>query len=274
MISIEARPTEARWRPSAFIRASAWLHGAAAVGAVAAPAAWPLWAGAVVLDHMVLTAAGLWPRSRLLGPNWVRLPSAAAARAEVALTIDDGPDPEVTPFVLDLLERHGARATFFCIGERVLRHPRLARDIVDRGHQIENHTMRHSHTFAFSGLGDLRGEIGAAQDAIAQVSGRRPVFFRAPAGLRNPLLQPALARLGLQLVAWTRRGFDTVTADPAVVSRRLLSGLAAGDILLLHDGNASRGRDGGPVAAAVLPAVLDAIGAAGLRTVTLSQALR
>src|SRR5262252_1409754 len=109
-----------RWSAPPALTASLGLHAVAAGAAVLMPDAiwWAL--GAIALNHVGLTAAGLWPRSRLLGPNWTRLPAAAAARAQFALTIDDGPDPQVTPRVLDLLEQHGARATFFCIAERAL----------------------------------------------------------------------------------------------------------------------------------------------------------
>lgn len=100
------------------------------------------------------------------------------------------------------------------------------------------------------------------------------MLFRAPAGLRSPLLDPVLARLGLRLVAWTRRGFDTRSADPATVSRRLMTGLQAGDILLLHDGSSARSPAGVPVIVAVLPALLEAVAAAGLRLVTLADALQ
>lgn len=272
MTSIDARQIDRRWRPSAFIQGSLWLHGAVALGAMAAPAAWPWWGGAVVLNHVALTAAGLWPRSRLLGPNWIRLPASAAARGEVALTLDDGPDPQVTPVVLDQLDAHNVKATFFCVGDKVARHSALAREMVRRGHDIENHTQRHRHSFAFSGWRGFESEIGAAQDAIAQAVGRQPEFFRAPAGLRNPFLQPVLSQFGLQLAAWTRRGFDTVTADPGVVSRRLLRDLGAGDILLLHDGNAAGAARDAPVVTRVLPGVLAAVQAAGLRPVTLRQA--
>src|SRR5580704_10739229 len=133
-------PPRGVYRPSALIRGSVALHLAAAAGLALRPALWPWALGAVVADHLALTAAGLVPRSRLLGANWTRLPAAAAARGEIAITIDDGPDPEVTPAVLALLERQGVRASFFCVGERVARFPQLARDIVARGHSIENHS--------------------------------------------------------------------------------------------------------------------------------------
>ena len=179
----------------------------------------------------------------------------------------------VTPQVLDILHRHGAKATFFCIGDKAARHPALCRDIVQRGHAIENHTQHHRHTFALLGLAALTREIHAAQTTLAAITGRTPVLFRAPAGIRSPLLDPVLSKLGLRLVAWTRRGFDTRTADAATVSRRLLRDLDPGAILLLHDGNSARSPHGVPVILEVLPAVLEAAAAAGLRAVTLAEAL-
>lgn len=106
-----AAPTP--WKMPPLLRATAAVHIGAAVGLASAPGAWPWWLGALALNHAVLTLAGLWPRSTVLGPNLTRLPAAAVARREVALTIDDGPDPDVTPAVLDLLDAAGAQATFF-----------------------------------------------------------------------------------------------------------------------------------------------------------------
>jgi peptidoglycan/xylan/chitin deacetylase (PgdA/CDA1 family) len=270
-----AAPAEAStpWSPTPLVRASVGVHVLAAGVAVAAPALWPWALGAVVANHALITAIGLWPRSRALGPNVVRLPAAAIARGEVALTIDDGPDPEVTPRVLDLLDAHGARATFFCIARRAEAHAALAREIVARGHSVQNHSDVHSHRFSLSGPRGFADEIGRAQVRLAAVTGERPTCFRAPAGLRNPFLDPVLHRLGLQLVSWTRRGFDTREGDAGRVLARLQRGLAAGDILLLHDGHAARGPDGRPVLLDVLPPLLQAIARAGLRTATLPQAL-
>lgn len=263
----------ARWRPTPLIAGSLGLHAAAPVALLAAPAAWPWVLGGLVANHMLLTACGLWPRSTWLGPNLLRLPDAAAARGEIAITLDDGPDPAVTPQVLRILAEHGARATFFCIGERVLAHPALAREIVAHGHTIENHSQRHRHTFSFLGMGGFRRELAAAQASIAQVTGRAPRFVRAPAGLRNPLFDPVLPGLGLRLASWTRRGFDTASGDAERVFHRLTRGLTAGDILLLHDGHAARTADGRPVVLAVLPRLLQTAAAAGLKPVTLDAAI-
>lgn len=262
-----------RWRPSPLLVASACVHAAAAGALVARPRAWPWVLAALLANHAALAAAGLWPRSRLLGPNWTRLPERAGQPPDVAITIDDGPDPAVTPRVLALLERFGARATFFCIGERVLRYPDLAQEIVRRGHLIENHSQHHRHNFSLLGPGGMTSEVSQAQESIFRVTGSSPRFFRAPAGLRNPFLDPVLNRLGLRLASWTRRGFDTVSADADAVFRRLAGPLEAGDILLLHDGHAARNGGGEPVILAVLPRLLDALRARELRCVTLRAAL-
>lgn len=266
--------TAARWRPSPLLVASAGVHGGAAATVLAQGQLWPWALGAVAANHALLTAAGLWPRSRLLGSNWTHLPAARArAGAWIALTLDDGPDPELTPRVLELLERHGARATFFCIGERVAAHPALARELIARGHTIENHSQRHLARFSLLGPRRLRAEIERAQQTIAAVTGAAPRFFRAPAGLRNPLLDPLLQRLGLQLASWTRRGFDTFERRPERVFAALSRHLAAGDILLLHDGRSAHTATGAPVVLEVLPRLLAAFAVAGLTPVTLREAL-
>jgi peptidoglycan/xylan/chitin deacetylase (PgdA/CDA1 family) len=229
--------------------------------------------GSVLANHLLLTAAGLWPKSKILGPNWTHLPSPFAAAGGVAITIDDGPDPMVTPHVLTLLDEYAAKATFFCIGERVAKHADLAREIVRRGHAVENHSQRHLHYFSILGPWGLAGEIERAQETIGTVTGERPRFFRAPAGLRNPFLDPVLARLDLHLASWTRRGFDTVNQSPDSVFGKVAGKVKGGDILLLHDGNAARTASGSPVILEVLPRLLETLALAKFTPVTLRSAL-
>lgn len=262
------------WFRSPLIKTSFALHAGALAGFVARPDFWPWALGAIAVNHVILTAAGLWPRSSLLGPNWVRLPVAAAERGEIAITIDDGPDPEVTPRVLDILDAHGAKASFFCIGVRALQHPELCREIVKRGHTVENHGQHHFLHFAMLGPKRMREEIQAAQDTLAEVTGVAPRFFRATAGLRNPFLDPILAGLDLHLASWTRRAFDSRNGDPDLVVAKLLDGLGSGDILLLHDGHAARTPAGEAVILEALPRVLGAVKSAGLHPVTLRSALQ
>jgi peptidoglycan/xylan/chitin deacetylase (PgdA/CDA1 family) len=261
------------WRPAPALRLSIALHGVMVVAVAVAPEAWLWGLGGVVINHLLLTGAGLWPRSTVLGPNLRRLPPAAVARRQVALTFDDGPDPETTPRVLDLLDAAGVRASFFCIGHRARAHPALVREIVARGHRVENHSDTHTWNFAIFGWRRLSEDVSGAQKTLSDLSGQRPRFFRPLCGLRSPLLDPLLARLDLRLASWTRRGFDAVERDPQRVIARLTNGLAAGDILLLHDGNAARTRDGEPVILAVLPQLLVTLREAGLQPVTLAEAV-
>lgn len=265
--------TDLRWQPTLLIRATLLLHALALTALGAAPGQWRWALAAVAANHALLVLLGLWPRSHALGPNWSELPAAASARREFALTIDDGPDPAVTPQLLDILDAYAARATFFCIADRATAHPQLCREIVRRGHAVENHSQRHRHYFSLLGPSAMRREVQSAQDTLSAIAGQPPLFFRAPAGLRNPFLDPVLTRLGLRLASWSTRAFDTRCGDARRVEARLLRGLRAGAIVLLHDGNAARTEGGIPVVVEVLPALLSAAAAAGLRAVTLRQAL-
>ncbi len=249
-------PALGRWLPTPLLQVSAAVHLAAVALLAAAPGRWRGALALLAANHAVLAAAGALPRSPLLGPNVSRLDGAAAARGEVALTFDDGPHPEVTPRVLDLLDAAGARASFFLIGRRALAHADVVRDIARRGHRVENHTWRHRHDFAFRGPRTLAREVDRAQEALAGLTGRPPDWFRAPAGMRNPCLAGVLAGRGLRLASWSRRAFDTVRRDPVAIGRRLTSGLAGGEVLLLHDGSSARCPGGAAVVLAALPAVL------------------
>jgi peptidoglycan-N-acetylglucosamine deacetylase len=231
-----------KWHPSATVRISVGVHAAGAAALLLQPESWPWALGLVGANHGVLASIVLRPRSGTLGPNLTRLSAAATSRREIALTFDDGPDPNITPRVLDRLDANHAKATFFVVGERARRHPALVREIVQRGHAVENHSYLHSVHFPWYGPRRLARDISAAQAAIADACGQAPVFFRAPMGFRTPLLDPVLARLGLHLVSWTRRAFDTIERDPRVVAARLSRDLGAGDILVMHDAVAIFGR--------------------------------
>jgi len=245
------------------------VHGGAAAAWVAAPATWPWALGALVASHVFTAAQTLFPRGQLLGPALIRVPRAFAERGAVALTFDDGPDPEVTPATLDLLDRAGAKATFFCIGERVRRYPALARAIIARGHAVENHSYAHSPYLGLWSVGRVRRDVAAAQAAIADATGVAPLFFRPPFGVRNPMLEPALAAVGVHCVVWSARAYDTIARDPARVVRRLTARLDAGAIVLLHDGIAVRERTGPPVLLDALPVVLAALSARNLHSINL-----
>ena len=262
---------ETRWHSTWLIRASFVLHAAALIVLIAGQWRWALFA--VLANHALLALTGLLPRSNWLGENWTRLPATSADRHEIALTIDDGPDPVVTPQVLDILDQYHVKATFFCIGEKAARYPDLCREIIGRGHTIENHSQHHRHYFSLLGYSGMLRELQTAQNTLTKITGQQPLFFRAPAGLRNPFLDPVLKKLNLRLASWSVRAYDTRVGDTASVSNKLLHGLKAGAILLLHDGNAARTKNGTPVILDVLPAVLAAAKTAGLSFITLRAAL-
>ena len=268
----ETRRLPRGWLPAPAIQATAALHLGGALALALPGTDWRWVAGALLANHGLIFAATLAPRSRVLGPNVVRLPAASAARREVALTFDDGPDPEVTPRVLEILERHGAVASFFCIGERAAAQPKLVREIVARGHAVESHSQVHSLAFAWFGMGRLQREVAAAQRAIAEAAGVAPAFFRAPYGPRSPMLDLVLARAGLRYVSWKRRGLDAVDPSPERVFHRLTDPLQAGDVLLLHDGCSAARRRFEPTVLRVLPRLLRHFEEQGLRPVTLRSA--
>ena len=262
-----------RWVPPPFVRASILFHISIAVAFVVWPSEWRWLIGALLTNHLLLGFFGMLPRSRVLGPNITRVPPGCDGGTGIILTFDDGPDPDVTPEVLALLDQYHAKASFFCIGERAAAFPHIVAEIVRHGHSVENHSNRHPIGFACYSLGALRREIDRAQATLSRIAGTAPAFFRAPFGIRSPLLAPALVVMPLCYVSWTHRGYDTTSRRPEAILRRLTRGLAAGDILVLHDTAASRTAAGRPVVLEVLPALLQQIEAAGLRALSLPLAM-
>ncbi|CAN5255634.1 hypothetical protein BH09SUM1_BH09SUM1_18620 [soil metagenome] len=161
------------------------------------------------------------------------------ARREVALSFDDGPDPETTPALLDLLAEENVRAVFFCIGDRVEAHPEIARRIVREGHLIANHTQRHSYLTNFLGARGLDSEISDAQRAIYDATGLSPRFFRSPVGLTNPHFAKVLRAQRVLLIGWDFRALDRGRSAEAI-ARRVLRRTKPGSIIVLHDGGAPR----------------------------------
>ena len=160
----------------------------------------------------------------------------ATTRPEVWLTIDDGPDPEDTPRILELLAAHRAHATFFVIGENAAAHPELIRAIAAAGHEVAHHTHTHPlANFWCASPARVRRELDAGLEALRQ-AGVRPTRFRAPAGIKNLWLAPALATRRLTCVGWSARGLERRPGDAGVVAARALRRLAPGAILLLHEG--------------------------------------
>ena len=190
--------------------------------------------GPIFVSHMLMLYATLVPNSQWWGPVVTRFETATR---EVWLTIDDGPTPEHTLAILDLLKQFNARATFFVIGERAERHPHLVTEILTRGHALANHTFTHPRaTFWCSGTAKIRREIDRCAEHLRPTPERPARFFRSPVGMTNPLVHPALVRRGLTLIGWSVRGLDTVQRDPTRVAERIEQRVKPGAIILLHEG--------------------------------------
>jgi peptidoglycan/xylan/chitin deacetylase (PgdA/CDA1 family) len=154
----------------------------------------------------------------------------------MAITFDDGPNPTVTPGVLELFERYNAKATFFLIGQRVRAFPELAREIAERGHALGNHTETHPR-LTFLSAGRIAQELECCDDAIGAATGTKPRWMRPPFGYRSPLLDSIVRRRGGAGVAmWNVAARDWRTHAPEPVIQRLRRA-RGGDIVLLHDGD-------------------------------------
>lgn len=176
----------------------------------------------------------------------------------VALTFDDGPSPEHTPKILDLLDEAGVKATFFLIGRKVEAHPEIARAIVDRGHAVGVHGYAHSRLFSLLSPEAVRLDIARAVDAIAAATGETPTLFRPPIGHTSPRVAKALEAFDLTVVGWSVRGLDGLArARPERVARRVVPRLDDGAIVLLHD--AAERDDFTPASLGALPRILTAM---------------
>lgn len=231
-------------------RGIAWrLAVVVAVHAVALGLGWKFGWGWALVAGGLIGAMGCRitfdPGCQAIGPVFWTV-----AGKGVLITIDDGPDPHDTLRLLDLLDTHGVKAVFFMIGEKVRAHPELAREVVRRGHEIGNHTMTHPQaSFWAAGPVRTRREIATCQAIIREVTDMTPHLFRAPCGHRNLFTHPIAEELGLDVMAWNRRGYDAVETDVGKVLARILPDLSAGDIVLLHEAT--------PIAVEVLAGVLE-----------------
>lgn len=191
-----------------------------------------------IIAAAVLLAAVLLVRgSASVRASWYLRMRCRARRAgrRVALTFDDGPDPQRTPAVLDLLARQGVRATFFVVGARAEAHPELVRRMVAEGHVVGNHSYTHSWRFPLRSLGRTMEELRRTGEVLHRITGRQPRLFRPPFGVTNPTIARAVRRLGLDPVGWSIRSLDTMGQSPERVAARILRRLHPGAVILLHD---------------------------------------
>lgn len=185
------------------------------------------------MSHALILYPTLRPNVNWLGPVVTRF---LTQENEVWLTIDDGPTDD-TQALLDLFDRHGVKATFFVKGALASAHPEWTTEILRRGHSLANHTQTHpSGSFWCSLPGRIASEIDECNRALRQVTGTEPRWFRAPVGMKNPAVHPALAKRRMRLIGWTVRAFDAVLSDPDEIFARIVPNLVPGAIIVLHQG--------------------------------------
>ncbi|MEO8215843.1 MAG: polysaccharide deacetylase family protein [Acidobacteriota bacterium] len=221
----------------------------------------PLAIAIIALSHALILFPTLRPNSQWLGPV---VTNFATEQNELWLTIDDGPDPDDTVRILDLLDNYQARATFFVKGERVRRFREAAEAVLSRGHQLGNHSHTHpSGSFWCLPKSRIAAEIDNCNRAIAELSSEpsRVPLFRAPVGFKNPFVHPLLQSREMTLIGWSARGFDGVRTDRESIVRRIVRDVRPGSIILAHEGR--RDSSGESLNYAVIEELLATLSAAG-----------
>lgn len=153
----------------------------------------------------------------------------------ISLTFDDGPHPEFTPQVLDLLEQFKAKATFFCVGQQIEKHPEIFKKIVANGHAVGNHTYSHSKSFGFFGMDKVINELQKTNQLVQETVGLQMNLYRPAFGVTNPNIEKAVKKLKMNSIGWNVRSLDTTPRNSEMVLKRITSKISKGDIVLLHD---------------------------------------
>lgn len=242
---------------------------------------WPIAGSVVVLGTAGVAAYGaVAPGSQLFGATTCY---TNAAR-KLALTFDDGPNPAITPKLLDLLRQYDAAATFFVVGKYVRESAGLLKEIAEAGHALGNHTETHPNLF-FEGPSATREQLLRCGDAIENVTWARPRWFRPPFGFRSPWLSEIVHAQGMRTVMWTRIPGDwRVVKNDWLIERmkpiaveaeaglKAGSGPAPGQVICLHDGDYARPNADRAHTLAALQYWLPRWRDLGLQFVTMSQA--
>ena len=210
------------------------------------------------------------PRATVFGPVLWRGPGD---RAAVALTFDDGPHPEYTARIAEILSKEGAWATFFCVGQRVERYPGLATALHRAGHGLENHSFSHGTGRDLFQAERLRTDLQRCQEVIVGITSKVPRYYRPAVGIRNPVVHRAARAVGLQVVTWTQAARDGAFALDARRARRMGSRATAGSILALHDGSSAARSPLREETVRNLPELLRRLKDRGLRSSTLAELL-
>jgi peptidoglycan-N-acetylglucosamine deacetylase len=206
-----------------------------------------------------------YPNSWLFGRP---ITSVGSAGRRVALTFDDGPNPEATPRILDALGARGVKATFFVLGRHADAWPDLVRRLVDEGHTLGNHGWYH-RKLHIRGPAYVRRDLTMGTESIERACGARPRLFRAPHGFRSPWVSPIAASLGQKTVGWSRGVWDSDKPGVEAIVRRTVDGTRPGRIMLLHDGDGYDMNGDRSQTAAAIPLILDELLEQGYTFVTI-----
>lgn len=261
-------------RVKVLVYVALYLSGWAGILALAGILGAPGWMLAVLGSFAAVLALlaldAFHPRVNLFAPAIVRVPPDSGNRSPIALTFDDGPVEPYTREILQILDRYGAKASFFCIGENVARAPELARAIVTRGHTLGNHTQSHRNLM-FASRRQIAQELDRCQHSIENATQVSPRFFRCPKGYKNPLLHAELRRRSLCLVGYGYPIWDVQNPPPEELLHRLLSRAGSGDVVVMHDGYAPGATGSRDNLVKALPAMLEGLRARGLTPVSLGS---
>jgi|SRR6056297_554440 len=189
----------------------------------------------------------------------------STSKNQVAITFDDGPNPQFTPLVLGLLKKYNAKATFFCIGKHIEKYPELFKQIIREGHTVGNHTFSHANTFGFFGTDKVIDELSNTIDIVKKLTGLNMKFYRPAFGVTNPSIAEAVKKLGLTSIGWNVRSLDTTPRNEKMILKRITTKTKKGDIVLLHDTSAK--------SIAVLERLLLFLEEKNLKSVTVDQLL-
>ena len=227
--------------------------------------------GAAVGTAVATTGALAWGayerNSPLFGRVLRRLPSDDPV---VALTFDDGPNPNATPAILDALGAEGVKATFFVLGRHADRWPEIVSRMVHEGHVVANHGFHHEKLLWHSPRW-IRRDLTLGREAIERCGAERPTLFRAPHGQRNPWVSPIARSEGQRTVGWTLGVWDTAKPGTHAIADRVIRGANCGSIILLHDGDGYDPSGDRMQTAAALPMIIRGLRERGLSFATLAE---
>jgi len=172
------------------------------------------------------------PTGQWYGQTFTGLPRGSR---QLALTYDDGPNDPHTQRLMEVLARHGVQATFFLIGRYVKERPEIAREIVQAGHVVGNHTFSHP-LLTFKSAAEIRRELAQCRSALEDALGQHSNLFRPPFGGRRPAVLRVARELGLEPIMWNVTGYDWNAPPSAEIEGKVSSQIHGGDVILLHDG--------------------------------------